>query len=66
MFFEEVLEKTTSAISMLEEWSVFLSNSNDEFIREFKGTELALRVGAGLMGGDWLEALPSLRSCETL
>ena len=54
MLFEEVLEKTTSAIRMVEESSIFLSNSNDELIREFKGTELALRVSLDLwVGTGW-------------
>ena len=66
MFFEEVLGKTASASHMLEESLIFLSNSFDEFTRELKRTELSLRVDAGFKGGDWLEALSSLRSCETL
>ena len=42
---KDVLGKTTCGIRMLEESSIFLSNSFDELNREFKGTELALRVG---------------------
>ncbi len=65
-FLDEVLGKTTSAIYMLDESSIILSSSFDELIREFKGTELALRFGVGFLGGDWLDVLSSLRSCETL
>ena len=63
---EEVLEKTTNAIGKLQESSIFFSNSFDELTRDFKGTDLALRVGVGFLGGDLFEVLSSLRNCETL
>ena len=66
MFSEEVLGKTNDAIRMLHEASIFFSNSFDELTREFKGTDLALRVGVRFLGGDLFEVQASLRSCETL
>ena len=58
--------KTSSAIRMLDESRIFLSNSFDELNREIKGTELALRFGVGFLVGNWPEVLLSLRNCETL
>ena len=50
---------------MLDESSILLSNSFDALIREFKGTEYALHVGIGFLGGDWLEVLSSLRKSNS-
>ena len=47
MILEEVLRKTTSAIRMLDESLIFLSNSFDELIRETFVLELGFWVETG-------------------
>ncbi len=62
----DVLNKTKSAVAVIDKAQSFITGLFEQLLVEFKGSALALRFGVGFLRGDWIDVLSSLRSCENL